>query len=91
MGLLPAGASSEVTAFDDGGKTILSGVVAFGSGARYYGDISYSQITPCTRLFRYFTSGETKIRDSVAGGSGFELSIWDSKLAGDSFQAKFAT
>ena len=31
----PAGASSEVTAVDDGGKTILSGVAAFGSGGRY--------------------------------------------------------
>jgi alkylation response protein AidB-like acyl-CoA dehydrogenase len=31
----PAGASSEVTAVDDGGQTILSGVAAFGSGGRY--------------------------------------------------------
>jgi 4-hydroxyphenylacetate 3-monooxygenase len=31
----PAGASSEVTAVEDGGKTILSGVAAFGSGVRY--------------------------------------------------------
>src|ERR1700679_4329583 len=31
----PAGASSEVTAVEDGGKTLLSGVAAFGSGVRY--------------------------------------------------------
>jgi alkylation response protein AidB-like acyl-CoA dehydrogenase len=31
----PAGASSEVTAVDAGGKTIVSGVAAFGSGCRY--------------------------------------------------------
>jgi len=31
----PAGASSEVTGVDADGKTILSGVAAFGSGARY--------------------------------------------------------
>jgi alkylation response protein AidB-like acyl-CoA dehydrogenase len=31
----PAGASSEVTAVDDGGNTILTGVAAFGSGGRY--------------------------------------------------------
>ncbi|MGO9602249.1 MAG: acyl-CoA dehydrogenase family protein [Candidatus Binataceae bacterium] len=31
----PAGASSQITAVDAGGKTILSGVAAFGSGGRY--------------------------------------------------------
>jgi len=31
----PGGASTEVTAVDKGGKTILSGVAAFGSGCRY--------------------------------------------------------
>jgi 3-hydroxy-9,10-secoandrosta-1,3,5(10)-triene-9,17-dione monooxygenase len=31
----PAGASSQVTAVDTGGKTIRSGVAAFGSGGRY--------------------------------------------------------
>ncbi|MGO9452492.1 MAG: acyl-CoA dehydrogenase family protein [Candidatus Binataceae bacterium] len=31
----PAGASSQVTAVDAGGKTVLSGVAAFGSGGRY--------------------------------------------------------
>lgn len=31
----PAGASSEVTGVDSNGKTILSGVAAFGSGCRY--------------------------------------------------------
>src|SRR5271166_5259851 len=31
----PAGASSEVTGVETGGKTILSGVAAFGSGGRY--------------------------------------------------------
>src|SRR6266404_5037178 len=31
----PAGASSEVTGVEDGAKTILNGVAAFGSGGRY--------------------------------------------------------
>ena len=31
----PGGASSDVTAVDNGGRTILSGVAAFGSGAKY--------------------------------------------------------